>query len=73
MRQSVCSKCGRSCALGYDAVGNYAKNTVTCDACAGVERDRNGYAWHPGQTEKTYVDLDGNNPITVTREEAFKR
>jgi hypothetical protein len=56
----------------------FSRDVPVCDSCAGVERDLNGYAWSPDETEHTYakdIREDGTlvDPETVTREQAFGR
>lgn len=61
-----CQSCGRIFRMGYNG-------TVDgCDSCMGVERDRNGYAWGPGETEQTYEEVETGKTFTVKREDAFK-
>ncbi len=44
----------------------------TCDRCAGIKRDKKGYAWHPGENIKIMCKVeDWPNVYVVTREEAF--
>lgn len=43
-----------------------------CDKCAGIRRDRNGYAWHPGENSMTLLSTrDWVTVVTITRQEAF--
>lgn len=67
----ICSKCGKRFDLGWEGIFDEQEQPI-CDKCAGVERDGDGYAWMPGQTEMTLVDPDDlENINTITREEAF--
>jgi len=57
--------------MGYDGTIN------GCDNCTGVRRDKNGYAWHPGEMSQTYRPVgapdDGSQDFTVTRKQAFAK
>jgi NADH pyrophosphatase NudC (nudix superfamily) len=62
----TCPHCGTSYRLGRTGVEG------GCDNCLGIQRDRNGYAWLPDETEQTYMDVDTGTVYTVTRAEAFE-
>lgn len=63
---ATCPKCGQPYEMGYNGVVD------GCDACMGVQRDPNGYAWYPGETENTYQAVGGGEPFTVARDDAMK-
>lgn len=64
-KKSICPKCGKPFSMGDNG-------TVDgCDGCTGVQRDRNGYAWFPDETEQVYLDENTGELLAVTREEAF--
>lgn len=66
-----CLNCGTEFTMGVNGT-YYRGETPLCDTCTGVERDAEGNAWEPGETEHTYCDLLGENEHVVTREEAFR-
>lgn len=63
----VCSKCHNGFILG---VGGFFvdEDTLSCDTCAGVERDAEGNAWLPDETEIVWED-----GTVTTRAEAFAK
>lgn len=58
-----CPKCRRLYRLGWNGIRGQ------CDKCAGVKRDREGYAWMPGQREMKLQDFFGGGYF-ITREAA---
>lgn len=56
--------------MGYNATVTNRGECI-CDTCSGVKRDKNGYAWFPGETSHTYVEIATGKEVTVTRKEAF--
>lgn len=51
-KKSVCKKCGKKFILGYNGVCN------KCDKCAGVKRDKNGYAWNKKERKNGLTFLE---------------
>jgi len=67
MKKTICPKCGNEYQMGRDGA------TDGCDKCLGIERDREGFAWLPEETEHRYMRLADETIYTVTRAEAFGR
>lgn len=44
----ICSVCGKECKKGVDGFRD------KCDSCAGVTRDKYGYAWEKDEIELGY-------------------
>jgi hypothetical protein len=69
MKKANCTKCGKVCNPGYNAI--YEGDDVVCDACASVRRDREGIAWTPEERRNgaTFIDREGNvtYKVYVTR------
>ncbi len=59
-----CPHCRKHYTLGVNGVKG------RCDQCAGVKRDRDGYAWRNYETKHTYQDVETGQIFTVTRSEA---
>ncbi len=59
-----CPHCGKQFTLGVNGI------IGTCDDCAGIKRDGNGYAWKPWEMEQTYIHTTTGEQSTVTRSEA---
>jgi hypothetical protein len=74
-KKGNCVQCGKKVNVGINATfvetsgDNY---DLVCDECRGVERDPNGFAWLPGETEKLMEDFHGLQ-TNLTRAEAFKQ
>lgn len=45
-----CSRCGKRIVLGINGV--VIDTSKVCDKCAGVKRDKNGFAWLPEDINK---------------------
>lgn len=43
-----------------------------CDKCTGVKRDKNGYAWDPGERVHLYQDIETGEITKVKRADAFR-
>jgi len=67
MRRIRCPKCKKVYMLGYNGVA------AGCDTCMGVQRDRSGDAWLPGETEHTYQSVSDGMISGVKREDAELR
>lgn len=61
-----CKQCHNLFTVGLNGIAD-----GRCDKCAGVQRDREGYAWFAWETEHTYQDVETERIYTVTRAEAF--
>jgi hypothetical protein len=61
----TCPKCGHTYTLGYNGTGE------GCDTCTGVKRDRNGYAWEPGETQMELRNVATGSVSIVTRADAL--
>lgn len=67
MKKVKCKKCGKKFLMGKTG-------TVDgCDECTGVERDKFGCHWMPGEHEKTYLPNNGAPAFKVKREEAMSK
>lgn len=64
----TCPHCSRPFTLGVDGAYNRERGLDECDRCAGVQRDKVGYAWYEGENETEFSDGS-----IVTREVAFSR
>lgn len=64
----TCPNCSRPFTLGVDGAHNRERGLEECDRCAGVQRDKVGYAWCEGENETEFSDGS-----IVTREVAFSR
>jgi len=60
-----CPHCLRTYQLGLDGVGG------SCDQCAGIKRDRQGYAWYWYESIHTYQSIETGETRIVARAEAF--
>ena len=69
----VCKICGKRFELGLNGI--WQGRRYICDPCAGVERDTDGRAWEPGETEVTFVNVGDSldKAYIVTRDQAFGR
>ena len=65
MKKVTCPKCKKQYNLGYNGVGE------GCDKCLGIERDKEGRAWYPGEKSHEYQPNNGSPAYTVTRKQAF--
>lgn len=63
MTVKTCPKCHKKFTLGVDGVEDQ-DGVIKCDACAGVVRDANGYAWFPNEVSAMYT-RDGGKTVTV--------
>ena len=71
---SVCSKCGNKFSMGVNGIVVGDDNEVeTCDKCAGVKRDKNGYAWQEDEQKLIFQRFGAGEDdfIEITREQAF--
>ena len=62
-----CPRCGKQYQLGYNGIKGM------CDECAGVQRDNNDFAWHPGTDSMKLFEISTGEIVTLTRKEAFKK
>ena len=64
-----CRKCKSNFLMGVNGT------VYGCDKCTGVERDKNGYAWKPGEQEHVYEPVGGTEKdrYAITREQAFNK
>jgi hypothetical protein len=65
MKKVTCPKCKKTYNLGYNGVDK------GCDTCEGIERDKQGHAWYPGEKSHTYKPNNGGQEYKVTRKQAF--
>lgn len=70
--KAKCWKCKTKFDMGWNGVVD-DHNRPTCDNCARVQRDVNGYAWTNDELTHTYEDVSTGERSTVTREEAFRK
>lgn len=61
----VCRLCGHAFELGHNGT------VKGCDVCLGIQRDKNGYAWLPDESEMHLQDIETGIEEVVTRAEAF--
>lgn len=62
----TCPKCGQTFEIGYNG-------TVDgCDTCAGVQRDRDGYAWHKGEKYHIYQGVRTGKYSLTNRPHALR-
>jgi hypothetical protein len=69
--KAKCSECGNEFEIGVNGTFGVNGNIPICDNCSGVERDKNGYIWFPGEKQSTFMDVETEKEFTITREEAF--
>lgn len=60
-----CKKCGKVFVMGVNGTVN------GCDECQGIVRDKSGYFWLPDERQHTYLDIETDMLITVSRAEAL--
>ena len=66
----MCNVCGELFDMGTNGV--VVEDKPTCDSCAGVKRDKDGFAWLPWEEELTLEDPETGEVMTITREKAFQ-
>ena len=62
-----CPHCHKTYELGINGIKG------TCDSCAHIQRDNNGYAWQPWENCIKLNPLVTNETITITHQEAFSK
>jgi hypothetical protein len=67
MKKVTCPKCNKKYNLGYNGV------VSGCDKCLGIQRDKQGHAWYPGEKSHTYKPNNCELEYKVTRKQAFAK
>jgi len=65
MNNKTCPKCGKQYQVGVNGI------VGSCDKCARVKRDRDGFAWEQCETEHTYFNLTTGENEIVMRNDAL--